>query len=72
MPCQSLLAVLNSVYNSQIIFPDRLSLAIPTNELHWYYDPKLLREVATIAEGLLLTLAITLASSWTAFQKFKA
>ena len=72
MPRELLLAVLNSVYKSQINAPDRLSLAIPTNELHSYYDSKLLREVATIPEGLLLTLAIPLASSQTAFQIYKA
>ena len=72
MPRESLLAVLNSVYKSQINAPDRLSLAIPTNELHSYYDSKLLREVATIPEGLLLTLAIPLASSQTTFQIYKA
>ena len=68
MPRESLLVVLSSVYKSQINASDRLSLAIPTNELHSYYDSKLLREVATISEGLLLTLAISLASSQTAFQ----
>ena len=67
MPRESLLAVLNSVYKSQINAPDRLSLAVPTNELHSYYDSKLLQEVATIP-GLLLTLAIPLASNQTAFQ----
>ena len=72
MPRESLLAVLNSVYKSQINAPDRLNLAIPTNELHSYYDSKLLREVATVPEGLLLTLAIPLASSQTAFQIYKA
>ena len=72
MPCESLLAVLNSVYKSQSNSPDRVSPAIPTIELHSYYDSTLLREVATIPEGLLLTLAVPIASSQTAFQIYKA
>ena len=66
------LVVLKSVYKSQKTSPDRLGLAIPTNELHSYYKSKLLREVTTIPESLLLTLAIPLASSQTAFQIYKA
>ena len=67
----SLLTVFNSVLKSQINAPERVSLALPTNELHCYYDSKLLREVATFPAGLLLTLAIPRNSSQTAFQVYK-
>ena len=71
MPRRSLPAVLNSVYKSQIISPDSLSVATLTNELHSYYD-SMLREVAATPQGLPLTLVIRLSFSRTAFQIYKA
>ena len=72
VPRDSLLAILDSVYDSQKTASDRLTLAIPVQDLLSYYDAKNLRYVVTVDEGLLLTLAIPLASSQTAFQSFRS
>ena len=62
VPCKSLIAVLDSVHDSQKRSTDRLSLAIPMKDL-MSYNAKLVYEIATVEQGLLLTLAIPLASS---------
>ena len=72
VPRDSLIAILNSVYDSQKDATDRLTLAIPTTELHSYYDAKLLRDVVTVDEGLLMTLAIPMSSSLTVFSVYRA
>ena len=72
VPRESLRAILDSVYNSQKDASDRLTLAIPMQDLLSYYDAKLLREVSTIKQGLLLTLSIPLSSSQTAFNVYRA
>ena len=63
VPHESLLAILDSVYDAQKMASNRLTLAIPMQDLLSYYDSKLIREVSTVDQGLLLTLAIPLASS---------
>ena len=72
VPRESLLAVIDAVYKSQKEENHRLTLAIPPSDIHSYYDAKLLRDVTTIEEGLLLNLAIPYASSQTAFQMYRA
>ena len=72
IPRESLLAVIDAVYKSQKEENHRLTLAIPPSDIHSYYDAKLLRDVTTIEEGLLLNLAIPCASSQTAFQMYRA
>ena len=72
VPKSSLMAILNSVYDSQKDATDRLTLAIPMQDLLSYYDAELLSEVSTITEGLLLTLSIPLSSSQTAFNVYQA
>ena len=72
VPRESLLAVIDAVYKSQKEENHRLTLAIPSSDIHLYYDAKLLRDVTTIEEGLLLNLAIPYASSQTAFQMYRA
>ena len=72
VPRESLLSILESVYDSQKDAVDRLTLAIPMTDLLSYYDAQLLREISTVKEGLLLTLAIPLASSQTAFDVYRA
>ena len=72
VPRNSLIAILNSVYESQKDAADRLTLAIPTTDLHSYYDAKLLRDVVTVDEGLLMTLAIPMSSSLTVFSVYRA
>ena len=73
VPRNSLLVViLDSVYESQKDAADRLTLAIPMTDLLSYYDAQLLREVSTVNEGLLILLAIPLASSQTTFNVYHA
>ena len=69
---ESLLTVIDAVYKSQKGEHHRLTLAIPPSDIHSYCDAKLLCEVTTIEEGLLLNLAIPYASSQTAFQIYRA
>ena len=69
---ESLLAVIDAVYKSQKEENHRLTLAIPPSDIHSYYDAKLLCDVTTIEEGLLLNLAIPYASSQAAFQMYRA
>ena len=72
VPREFLLAIIDAVYKSQKSENHRLTLAIPPSDVHSYYDAKLLRDVTTIDEGLLLSLAIPYASSQTAFQIHRA
>ena len=51
---------------------DRLTLAIPMQDIMSYYDAKLVREISTVPQGLPLTLAIPLGSSETAFEVYRA
>ena len=71
VPKESLLAILKSVAADQCLGGSRLSLAIPPTDLLSYYDAKLLRDVVTLDEGLVLTLAIPLASRQT-FSTYQA
>ena len=73
VPKASLMAILQSVADELILSGSRLSLAIPPNsDILSYYDSKLLRDVITVKEGLLLTLAIPLASRQTVFTTYSA
>ena len=72
VPKESLLAILKSVAADQSLSGSRLSLAIPPTDLLSYYDAKLLRDVVTLDEGLVLTLAIPLASRQTVFSTYQA
>ena len=64
--------ILDAVHDSQKNAPDRLTLAIPMTDILSYYDAKLVQEISTVEDGLLLTLAIPLASSQTVFEVFRA
>ena len=68
VPRKSLIKILDSVHDSQKNAPDRLTLAIPMTDILSYYDAKLVQEISTVEDGLLLTLAIPLASSQTVFE----
>ena len=72
VPKESLLDILKSVAADQSLGGSRLSLAIPPTDLLSYYDAKLLRDVVTLDEGLVLTLAIPLASRQTVFSTYQA
>ena len=71
-PKESLLAIMDSVSLRQSKAEDRLGLAIPASDLLSYYDSRLLVDAITVAEGLLLTLNIPLASQQTVFELFEA
>ena len=62
VPRQSLLKILEEVIIEQGQADDRLTLAIPPKEILAYYEAKLLTDVITLEEGLLMTLSIPLAS----------
>ena len=68
----SLYTILEAVGAQQSKSKDRLSLAIPMEEIISYYDAKLLHDVITIDSGLVMTLAIPLASRQTAFTVYEA
>ena len=72
VPRKSLIKILDSVHESQKNAPDRLTLEIPMTDILSYYDAKLVQEISTVEDGLLLTLAIPLASSQTVFEVYRA
>ena len=72
VPRESVVDILNSVYVSQKMESNRLTLAIPMQDRLSYYDSKLIREVSTVDQGVLLTLAIPLASSQAAFNVYES
>ena len=72
VPRKSLIKILDSVHDSQKNAPDRLTMAIPMTDILSYYDAKLVQEISTVEDGLLLTLAIPLASSQTVFGVYRA
>ena len=72
VPLKSLIKILDAVHDSQKNAPDRLTLAIPMTDILSYYDAKLVQEISTVEDGLLLTLAIPLASSQTVFEVYRA
>ena len=72
LPRKLLIKILDAVHDSQKNAPDRLTLAIPMTDILSYYDAKLVQEISTVEDGLLLTLAIPLASSQTVFEVYRA
>ena len=72
VPRASLSVILESVHEAQMQHLDRLTKAIPMQDITSYYDAKLVREISTVPQGLLLTLAIPLSSSETAFDVYRA
>ena len=72
VPRDSLMKILDYVAREQMNARDRLTLAIPMDDLLSYYNAELLTDALSIKEGLLLTLAIPLASRQTVFTVFTA
>ena len=56
VPRKSSIKILDAVHDSQKNAPDRLKLAIPMTDILSYYDAKLVQEISTVEDGLLLTL----------------
>ena len=72
VPRQPLLTILENVAAEQSRSKDRRSLAIPMDEIISYYDSRLLRDVTTVDQGLVMRIAIPLASKQTAFTVFRS
>ena len=72
VPRQSLLTILENVAAEQSRSKDRLSLAIPMDEIISYYESQLLQDVVTADQGLVMGMAILLASKQTAFTVFRS
>ena len=68
----SLERVLLKVGDIQFNSDDRLTLAIPFNDLMSYYDAQLLQDVVTLEKGLFLTMSIPLASKQTVMTIYQA
>ena len=68
VPRKSLIKILDAVHDIQKNAPDLPILAIPMTEILSYYDAKLVQEISTVEDGLLLTLAIPSSSSQTVFE----
>ena len=67
VPRQSLLTFLENVAAEQSRSKDRLSLAISKDEILSFYESRHLRDVTTVDQGLVMQIAIHLASKQTAF-----
>ena len=72
VPGKSLIKILDSVHDSQNNTPDPLNLALPMTDILSYYDAKLVQEISTVEDELLLTLVIFLAPSQTVFEVYRA
>ena len=72
VPRQALLAILNVVASEQWRKSDRLSLAIPMDEIIAYYESQLLRDVLVVEQGFIMRIAIPLATKDSAFTVFRA
>ena len=72
VPRQALLAILDDVASEQWRKSDRLSLAIPMDEIIAYYESQLLRDVLVVEQGLIKRIAIPLATKDSAFTVFRA
>ena len=72
IPREQLYKVLQIVQLMESGKQDRLTLAIPSQDMLSYYETKLITNVRATDAGLLLTLAIPMASSTTAMNVIKA
>ena len=62
LPRQQLHEIFSMVHLQQNGLQDRLSLAVPIQDILWYYETKLVTQVEGTESGLILTLAIPMAS----------
>ena len=72
VPRQQLLEILTMVHLQQNGLQDRLSLAVPIQDILSYYETKLVTQVEAIESGLILTLAIPMASKSTVMNLLHA
>ena len=62
LPRSMLFEILQKVALAQVHQTDRLTLAIPTNQILTYYETKILTNVALVKSGMIFTLAVPFAS----------
>ena len=72
LPKESLEIILQQVATEQLQSRDRLILPIPLAEHSAYYEARLLLDVLTLYDGLLMTISIPLASRQTVSKVYKA
>ena len=72
VPRQSFLTILENVAAEQSRSKDTRFLAIPTDEIISYYKSRLLGNVTTVNQGLVMRIAIPLPSKQTAFTVFRS
>ena len=72
LPRSALLGILQKVAFHQVQEADRLTLAIPTQNILTYYETKILTNVIVDPAGLLFKLAIPFASGSTALNLYRA
>ena len=72
VPRKSIIKIFDAVHDSHKNAPDFLILAIPMTHLLSYCDAKLVQEISTVEDKVLLTLAIPLASNQTVFEGYHA
>ena len=72
VPRQSLPTILENVAVEQSRSKDRLPFAIPMAQKISYYESRLLRNVITVDQGLVMQIAIPLASKQAAFSGFRS
>ena len=72
VPRQQLHEILTMVHLQQNGLQDRLSLAVPIQDILSYYETKLVTQVEAIESGLILTLAIPMASKSTVMNVLHA
>ena len=72
LPKESLEQILKVFDDSQEKSDNRITLAIPKKKLLAYYESRLLLDVLTLDDNLLMTMAIPFASRQTAFTLYKA
>ena len=72
VPRQALLAILDDVASEQRRKSDRVSLAIPMDEIIACYESQLLRDVLVVEQGLIIRIAVLLATKDSAFTVFRA
>ena len=72
LPRSMLFEILQKVASTQVIQTDRLTFAIPTNQILTYYETKILTNVAVVNSGMIFTQAVPFASGSTALNLYRA
>ena len=71
LPRSMLFKTLQKVALTEVHQTDRLTLAIPTNQILTYYETKILTNVAVVNSGMIFTLTVPFASGSTALNSYR-